>query len=688
MKKNNYLKKILVFIMVFAICISIIPNVKADESEFSISKEVVNLKDEYTSQVSLSLERKNDEENIIDIEFVVDGSKMFTPMPGPSAIISDFGNAYIDGIYELITYLQTIEDVKINVGIMGFSGITKEFMALTDVTELTSKDTISEKFTPTANLNFLFNAYGSNLHSGLVDAKEVLDNSQTGSIPSRRYVVLLTDGGNYTYDNSKGETSSTIELDNTGYKNIGNDDANTHKTRETKIVKYYNETQNYASAFSKLMEEYDDVKAQADKGYKWLRSMSIVGNALVTNTYFPAEDVAEINQLEADGKLVVYKSDDEIADTTYYPYLNMEIGTAMAAGTLKEMADNGYNIFAIGHLYEHGFDSQGNIINPLHGLPSRCFLEWTETIGSLYMQDSVDLSTADLESIFNDIKNDVKEDVENNLFIIDEMASGTTNDGFNYNFEFINDIDSIDLKENGTTLDKETISDNTYGFGKEGNSYKYILTYNATNNSIRLDINYNLAVGTKANLLYNIKLDDETINNITDDTDLSSLKSSNASALKKNNGDDVNIFSPTISYEKEKYQAQIAGNENATITLSKEDNIKAGTKVTATITCDSGYEFSTFSIIDNNSNNISYTENDGSYTFNMPESDIKVNGSCKPIATTTTTTTTTVATKEANPNTGDNIYIYLIGLILSIIGLIGIGVLNSKKAIKKISYNI
>ena len=136
---------------------------------------------------------------------------------------------------------------------------------------------------------------------------------------------------------------------------MGNMDSNGDvggASRETKIVKYYNATRDYASAFSKLLDE--DVGSYADKDYKWSN-----------------HDNSEINELISQDK---------------------------------------YN------------------------------------------------------EIFTNIEEKLLVAADNPSYIIDEIGFGKYSDNTNYDLEFVNDINNIDVLEGTNKLDKEMISDNTYGF--------------------------------------------------------------------------------------------------------------------------------------------------------------------------------------------------------------------------------
>ena len=667
------IKKLFICILTLGICINMIPSIKAAENMYTINKEATNLDSNYKSNVSLSLNKNlDDKDKVIDIELIID----------VTTIASDNFSRMINQVYELIDNLKGIDDVETYVGIIGFSGASKEFLTLTNVDSITSANNLTNTFYAFQNIMWIYNnRTGSNLHGALVTAKNVLDNSTTGSDPYERYIIMLTDGGNYTYNNRDGVTSTTIyQTGEHTYNNIGNGDSAGGEygsaDRETKLVQYFNETNDYVEAFNKLMEEYDDIKAHADRGYKWKDT-----NA--TNIEAAADA----------GNLTIYSGDD-IDDLNKYPYTNLETGTVMAAHVLKEMSDNKYSIYNIGYLYSYGFDDEGTMTSRLYGLPSYSFLQWTGTVGKLYMQhtrDSIPVET--FEEIFDDINNTVVENINKKPYIIDEIGTGTYTDGSDYKLNFVNDIDEFDLVENDTTLDKTKISDNKYGFGLVDGNYKYILTYDESNESIRIDINFDMPRDTNVVFNYNIELDSSTIMDKggvygeydkTGINELTGLKSSNMTRLYTPSGDNLDYSIPTLSYEIIRYKAEVIKHENSTITLSKENELKENDEVVITIVCDSGYEFNTLSVVDTDNTNINYAKTNDNYKFNMPANDVKVSGVCTKIEEQEEEVTPDIPEEkeEETPITGDNIIYSYIMLLISITNLLLITYIYKKKLVK------
>ena len=137
------------------------------------------------------------------------------------------------------------------------------------------------------------------------------------------------------------------------------------------------------------------------------------------------------------------------------------------------------------------------------------------------------------------------------------------------------------------------------------------------------------------------------------------------------------------------YDAEIIKEENSKITLSKEKSITPSEEVTINMTCDDECEFESLEVIDKDNNKVTYTKTDDKYKFSMPASDVKVSGICKKIEKEEPVIPDKEEEKEEKPNendkeepvvpsetesvtpiTNDNIIIYVILLVVSVISLV------------------
>ena len=131
------IKKLFICILTLVISINMIPSIKAAENMYTINKEANNLDSNYKSSVSLSLNKNlDDKDKVVDIELIID----------VTTIASDNFSRMINQVYELIDNLKGIDDVETYVGIIGFSGASKEFLTLTNVDSITSASNLTNTF--------------------------------------------------------------------------------------------------------------------------------------------------------------------------------------------------------------------------------------------------------------------------------------------------------------------------------------------------------------------------------------------------------------------------------------------------------------------------------------------------------------------------------------------------------------
>ena len=536
------MKKILISIFIFIFSIS---NVYA----LDISKTASNLDSNYKTNIKLKIEAGEVSNKKLDVVFVVDASTVRN-------------TELITETYNFIDNINKDDSIDANFAIVVFGLKPITVMELTNESEITSEDYISNKIISNSEISSIVGI--TNIQGGLVKAKEILDNSTTGTEKEDRHVILLTDGAAFTYNNSRGETSNSLyKVSNTMYLNMGNMDSNGdvgNPSRETKTVKYYSETSDYKKAFAKLLEE--DLGSYADKGYRW-------------NNH----DNNEINELISQDNVLVYSSTSQVNNIEIYPYTNLEIGTYRAAKELESMKSEEYKIHTIGYLYEYGFKDNGEISNRLLGLPPICFLSWTENVGDLYLENTKSISQAKYNEIFTDIYEGLLTSTDNPVYLIDEIGFGKYSDNTSYDLEFVNDINSIDVLEGNTKLDKEVINDNTYGFGKDSSitqGYKVILKYfpngisgTTDNECFKVDINYVNADALEIN--YSELLGKKSIKTTAGtygkydengSKGYDEIKANNKATLYFESGNTKEFSIPTLSYIVKNKEVKEAEEEN------------------------------------------------------------------------------------------------------------------------------
>ena len=469
-------KYTLVILLVLSTFICNIRYIKADET---VTKTASNLDSNYTTKITLLLNQSgSNETKTIDLVFLID-----------AFFIGDtVGDGFINEIYSLIETLNNNSNIDANIGVVGYGIGSIEFISFVKSTEITSKtDLVNRITTPAANSSFINDyKWGSNLQSGLLLAKSMMENSTSGASKSDQHMIILTDGGHYTYNNAYGATSNTLYYMNSSLiLDMANMDSNGdvgNSNRESKMVKFYNETNDYEEAFKKLLAEGTSIEFMTAKGYNY--------------AYHNADLVDKINA----GEVAVYYPSDDINDLSVYPYTNLEMGTYSAAKTMIDLKDEGYNLYTIGFLYTHGYNASLEVTNRLLAYPTIGFLTWTHNVGQLYLHNAKTITDSEFESAFEDINQGFSSSsISSGSFLVDEMEQGNYSDGSTYDFDLVNDIDKISISVGGTPLDKEEISENVYGFGKDTSlaaGYKYILRYYPSgssgvsdNESLKLEMN-------------------------------------------------------------------------------------------------------------------------------------------------------------------------------------------------------
>ena len=119
------------------------------------------------------------------------------------------------------------------------------------------------------------------------------------------------------------------------------------------------------------------------------------------------------------------------------------------------------------------------------------------------------------------------------------------------------------------------------------------------------------------------------------------------------------------------------GNENGNITVS-DKKVTRGEKVTLTVTPEDGYELALLMVIDEDGNERKVSENeDGTFSFRMPNSNVTVKTEFVKIGTVVNTAPTVEAEKE-NPSTGASNFVGTT-VALAVCSAVGMAALSFKK---------
>ena len=481
------MKKIFKMFIISVIILSMLI-IKVDASSINKSKSATKLDKNYNTKITLNLNDKSKETTKLDIAIVFDVGSL-----------SIFGDSFKQEIYNFINTYKSDTKVKTYFTLIGYGAGSEVIMPLTESTSITDVSYINSKIS--SKQSFIDSSGDRDIiQSGLSKAKEILDSSTTGSTTSNRHVILFTDGAPYNYINASGNPSvAAYRMNSTTYYNMNNMDSNgdlADTNRQTTLMKYLSENSNdYLKAFNKLYEHKDEIHALALKGNNY--------NEL---------DASTIEEALSQGTIIVYDASLNYSDLNEYPYTTIEIGTVEAARELTTIKNAGYNIYTIGYRYMWGYEDDGvHFYYPNLAHTSYAFEMWTKNVGESFIYTKKVLTSNDINEALTNVKKAMNKPVEKNSYVIDEIDFGKLEDGTEYDFDFVNDLNKMDISINGTKLNKAKITNNKYGFGKiDDTNYKVVLTYYpegdtavSDNESFKLDINTDVDPGIPIKVEYN-----------------------------------------------------------------------------------------------------------------------------------------------------------------------------------------
>ncbi len=167
--------------------------VAPEELDVSRSKSATQLDENYTTDVTLSL--PSAEESLVsDVVFVMDYSSC------QKLAELGFYNA-LDKLAEQVGSTSA----KVHVGAVVFRGVAETY-PLEELTPAYISELKSKIKSPEAK--------GSNMHAGILAAKEMLEESSTPD--ARKYIVLISDGITYSWDNEGTQYAAALQYHESG----------------------------------------------------------------------------------------------------------------------------------------------------------------------------------------------------------------------------------------------------------------------------------------------------------------------------------------------------------------------------------------------------------------------------------------------------------------------------------------
>ncbi|MFQ8984705.1 MAG: InlB B-repeat-containing protein, partial [Evtepia sp.] len=454
-----------------------------------------------------------------------------------TSVLEHYGDAIIENIGTLGDELLE-EDVNLSVGVVAFGRESKVVHELTALNQGNSEHWASDIAADIwENQDWYLSNEGTNIQGGIRMAQDVLNRSTSGADANHKYIVLITDGGAYWYCRS--DTDDTPV--NTAHKgdklqSMGNMDANGDVGSHQNDSAYLRHVE-AGGDFASFMEQYGTQIEESAAGKAFSLEETMAAQEAGSATEDPALKEVWDNAFTT----------EQVNDPSAYPFLNMERGTYFAAQELLNAKEQGTHIVTIGYPY-----TAGTFLESLRTV-SADFREWTGTVGDYY--DGNNLGNA-----FSDLADQITYFVDAGSYVIDQMGSGE-DEGWKYNFDFINDAQYLKLTVGGETLKVADLGNNSYGFAippaVRMGKLPFVLTYtpeqDGKNDSFQLDINVPVLASEPVQLTYRVKQVNEEDGNTHGQYDPdgsqenNGLLTNNSAVLHPKDGPAMEFPKPTVS---------------------------------------------------------------------------------------------------------------------------------------------
>ena len=482
MKRNPKMRGVLSCLLALVLALGATPlAVYADEGEgttnapaevaqtdwyVSRSKTATELDENYMSQVTLSLPSA-EEELSSDVVFVLD--------------TSDCVGEVMNQVSGLVTQLETAQEktnADIKVGVVVFKGsalpmfdgklVSAEEAETTLNKMIQEVKAAAEKEKEKVVLSYLnagtdFIYKGSNLHSGLLGAQALLKDD--GAVKdSRKYVVTVTDGMTYYWNDKEGNVYA-----------VYNDELDPNNWHKVNCLFYaWQSAHDIGSGYT------------LPSGFEWNDYISDVrsritadGDQFVSNLRQVCEKTTSncdsARYFEGSGPINTFTG----AGFQYVPLnegvhhaLGIERSVVACLDTYQEMVTAGYQCYTL---------------NPDYG---------TNTFPGLFtskLNEMANKNDIDFTSIQNDI-----------LYAVD--AGSKVEDVIGNDFTL--DVDSLSIYVGDDKLAKQAVANanNTWAFGDTTNSDRFTVAYNADTKTLTWNINEPITNFACVQLKYNVKL--------------------------------------------------------------------------------------------------------------------------------------------------------------------------------------
>ena len=300
--------------------------------------------------------------------------------------------------------------------------------------------------------SFIYAASGTNIQAGVQMGRQVL---AAGSPDAEKYLVLLTDGGAFYWQNEEGQsvTKPYKSGDNGNfYNNTAQEDSHIFNNNLNGLYSIA------AGSFANFRQQYQ-------------KDLEAFNLGAVSCQKYDSED-------QFAGRYIYQPGD--WSDKTKYPFTNMEQALYNASQEMLEAAASGIHLITVG-AYDYYPEQKA-----VHAM-SNLFLDWTGEVGALCKVNTGN-PMDDVIGAFWDLEDEMLGLLDRGSVVLDVIGYGVDNQGNDYDFDFVNDIDHLTLTVGGVALDKTQLDEYTYGFGsypapreydpdQDPNRYQFMLRY-------------------------------------------------------------------------------------------------------------------------------------------------------------------------------------------------------------------
>lgn len=510
--------------LVFALCIGLIPPkvVLAASASATLTDPKVAV-NKTASELT-----KNPQTNDLETKVSLTFSGNTENLPSDVVFVLDKSGA-ADVLDESLAFLDELKrqadtkGVKVRVGVVLFNRVGNIELPLTDIS--TGYDQIRAAMQKQVSM-------GTNMHAGLLAGQKLLDDDT--EVPNnRKHMVLISDGATYLYskngDYTKGYTRS-----------FGNPKAQTNPATGNPFP---NGSDRKGGIWEYQSREYNLNEA--------IKFSAASGDATLLETYLNQK-----RQHDADYEQYEYE----------YNFSSAYLGIGRKTMPIEENA-----VANIDAAWIHAIDTFDEIAAKYH---TYVFFKNVADFDGSTLLKYMTRNTGGLSQNFVQLQKALGHSLSDGSSVTDIVGD---------DFDFVNDFSRVTVKVGDEELTGEKISDNRYGFGKRADgSYRYELTYNAADKSLKLDIHESITSDKPVTLSFYEKLKNPptTPGTYTFDTNESATLTVVDSG--GNSGGTYNFPKPQVTYTAAK-------KGTVTARYVDENNTEIADSVTTTGDVDTAY---------------------------------------------------------------------------------------------------